>query len=130
MYASHSVRSAQSAYRDNAVATASPARLLVMLVERLVLDIERGLVAQQAEDWTQAHQHLLHAQDIVVELESSLDVDKMPAGRQLASLYEFLRGHLVLGNVRRDPAITHEALTIARQLCDTWREAAMAAAVS
>lgn len=129
MYAtSTTVRSAQSAYRDNAVATASPARLLVMLVERLVLDTERGLAAQEAGDWTAAHQHLLHAQDVVVELETSLDVDKMPAGRQLAALYAFLRGQLVEGNIRRRPETTAEALGLARQLCDTWREAAMAAA--
>ncbi|MBM0127058.1 flagellar export chaperone FliS [Pimelobacter simplex] len=128
MYATH--RSAQSAYRDNAVATASPARLLVMLVERLVLDVERGLAAQRAGDWPEAHRHLLHAQDIVLELEHSLDVDRMPAGKQLASLYEFLRNRLVLANVRRDPRVATECLTLARQLCDTWREAAMAAAVS
>ncbi|GAA4089153.1 flagellar export chaperone FliS [Nocardioides kongjuensis] len=128
MYATH--RNATSAYRDNAVATASPARLLVMLVERLVLDVERGLAAQRSGEWPEAHRHLLHAQDIVLELEHSLDVDKMPAGKQLASLYEFLRNRLVLANVRRDPRLTTESLTLSRQLCDTWREAAMAAAVS
>ena len=128
MYATH--RKATSAYRDNAVATASPARLLVMLVERLVLDVERGLAAQRSGEWSEAHHHLLHAQDIVLELEHSLDVDKMPAGKQLASLYEFLRNRLVLANVRRDPRLTTESLTLSRQLCDTWRQAAMAAAVS
>lgn len=127
MYAtSATVRNAQSAYRDNAVATASPARLLVMLVERLVLDVERGLTAQQTSAWPEAHRHLVHAQDIVAELEASLDVDKMPAGKQLASLYAFLRGQLVAANIRRQPAITGEALVLARQLCDMWRQAAMA----
>lgn len=129
MYATPTVRSAQSAYRDNAVATASPARLLVMLVERLVLDVERGLAAQQAGQWQDAHRHLLHAQDIVLELESSLDVDKMPAGRELASLYEYLRNRLVLANVKRHPGATGQALVIARQLSAMWREAALAAAL-
>lgn len=129
MYATSSAaRSAASAYRDNAVATASPARLLVMLVERLVLDVERGLTAQQAADWSAAHRHLLHAQDIVNELETSLDVDAMPAGRQLAAIYAFLRGQLVDANIRRDSATTGQALTLARQIADTWRQAAMAAA--
>ncbi|KRC59698.1 MULTISPECIES: flagellar export chaperone FliS [unclassified Nocardioides] len=129
MYATRSMHSAQSAYRENSVATASPARLLVMLVERLVLDGERALAAQQAGDWPAAHQHLLHAQDVVAELEASLDVDRMPAGKQLAALYQYLRGLLVEANVRRDAATTEEALGLSRQLCDTWREAAMAAAI-
>ncbi|TNM44214.1 flagellar export chaperone FliS [Nocardioides albidus] len=124
------VTTARAAYRSNAVATASPARLLVMLVERLVLDIERGHSAQLSGSWEDAHRNLLHAQDIVVELESSLRVDQMPGGRELASVYEYLRNRLVLANVRRQPSVTAEALLLARQICDTWREAAMAAAVS
>lgn len=130
MYATRTVHSAQSAYQENAVATASPARLLVMLVERLVLDGERALAAQQAGDWSGAHRHLLHAQDIVIELESSLDVDRMPAGRQLAALYQYLRASYVEANVKRSPEVTEQALDLSRQLCATWREAAMAAAVA
>ncbi|MCR1786382.1 flagellar export chaperone FliS [Nocardioides carbamazepini] len=118
---------AHAAYRSNSVATASPARLLVMLVERLVLDVERARSAQERGAWPDAHRDLLHAQDIVLELESSLVVDQMPAGRQLAALYAYLRGRLVEANVRRQVAVTDEALALARQLCDTWREAATAA---
>ncbi|HWJ81085.1 MAG TPA: flagellar export chaperone FliS [Nocardioides sp.] len=119
---------ARAAYVGNSVSTASPARLLVMLVERLVLDVERGLRAQVDGDFHEAHRHLVHAQDIVVELQTSLDVDKMPGGQELASLYEYLRTRLVTANVRRAPAATQQALVIARHLCDTWRQAAMAAA--
>jgi flagellar protein FliS len=112
----------------NSVTTASPARLLVMLVERLVLDVERGLRAQLEEDWPEAHRQLVHAQDIVVELENSLDVALMPGGQELAALYDFLRRRLVAANVKRSPGGTKQALVIARHLCDTWRQAAMAAA--
>lgn len=121
--------SAHAAYVDNAVATASPARLLVMLLERLVLDVERALAAQRGEDWAAAHQHLVHAQDIVIELASSLDVDRMPGGVELAALYEYLRNRLVIANVRRHTGATQQSLIMARHLCDTWREAAVAAAV-
>ncbi|NYI99840.1 flagellar protein FliS [Nocardioides thalensis] len=119
---------ARAAYMGNSVGTASPARLLVMLVERLVLDVERGLRAQREEDWQAAHHHLTHAQDIVIELETSLDVDAMPGGHELAGLYDFLRRRLVTANVRRNAGVTQQALVIARHLCDTWRQAAMAAA--
>ena len=60
--------SARAAYMDASVATASPARLLVMLYERLVLDCHRALEAQQAGDHPEAHRQLVHAQDIVMEL--------------------------------------------------------------
>ena len=120
---------AHAAYQSNSVATASPARLLVMLVERLVLDVERGLGAQQLGDWEGAHRNLVHAQDIVLELESSLQVDKMKGGAELAALYAYLRNQLVLANIRRDASVTTDALDLAHQICDTWREAAMTAAI-
>lgn len=124
-----SYSNARAAYVGNSVTTATPARLLVMLVERLVLDVERGLQAQTDGDWAEAHAQLLHAQEIVVELASSLQTDRMPAGRELAMLYEFLRGRLVAANVDRDPGTTSQALGIARDICDLWRSAAQVAAV-
>lgn len=124
-----SLSNARAAYVGNSVTTASPARLLVMLVERLVLDVERALASQTGSDWTGAHRHLLHAQEIVVELATSLQPEQMPAGRELAMLYEFLRGRLVAANVQRDPDATRQALTIAHGVCDMWRSAARAAAV-
>ena len=121
---------ALAAYTDNSVTTASPARLLVMLMERLVLDIERGSKALASSDWTTARDNLIHAQDIVIELEVSLDVDAMTAGRELLALYEYLRGLLVEANFKRDLIAARQSLDLARQLADTWREAAMAAAVT
>ncbi|MEQ6901939.1 flagellar export chaperone FliS [Nocardioides sp. YIM 152588] len=121
--------SARAAYTSNALTTASPARLLVMLWDRLVLDITRGAAAIDTAEWDEARTNLLHAQDIVVELEVSLDVEAMPAGRQLASLYEYLRGRLVHANIHRDPAAAREALKLASELAETWRQAAMTAAV-
>jgi len=124
-----SLSNARAAYVGNSVTTASPGRLLVMLVERLVLDVERGLLAQTGEDWGAAHANLLHAQEIVVELATSLKPEQMSAGRELAMLYEYLRARLVAANVSRDPDTTRQALTIARGVCEMWRSAAMAAAV-
>ncbi|MCL2541328.1 MAG: flagellar export chaperone FliS [Nocardioidaceae bacterium] len=119
---------ARSAYQGNSVATATPGQLLVMLFERLVLDCERGLRALIAEDHQAAHTHLVHAQAIVTELQSSLEVDGMPAGRELLSLYGYLQRRLVHANVAHDPSAGKEALLLSRQLCDTWRTAARLAA--
>ncbi|TIC83513.1 flagellar export chaperone FliS [Nocardioides sp. GY 10113] len=120
---------ARAAYTDNSLATASPARLLVMLMDRLVLDIERGLAATEAADWEEARRNLLHAQDIVLELEVGLDADAMTGGKQLAALYAYLRGRLVDANVHRDATAATEARGLAQHLAETWRQAALQAAV-
>ncbi|NHA00567.1 flagellar protein FliS [Nocardioides sp. W3-2-3] len=131
MYATRTVHNAQSAYRENAVATASPARLLVMLVERLVLDGERALAAQEAGAWTEAHRHLLHAQDIVIE--SGVEPRRREDARGQAdsprstSTSAAATSTPTSSATRRPPA---RPSTCRASLCDTWREAAMAAAVT
>lgn len=120
----------RDAYLGASVATASPQRLLVMLVDRLVLDVRRGLDAQNAGDHHEAHKQLLHAQDIVHELRTSLRPDVWDGGPRLAAIYDFLHGHLVRANVRRDPALTRECLRLATDLSNTWRQVADQAAIA
>lgn len=116
---------ARAAYMDATIATASPARLLVMLFERLVLDVHRGLEAQRRGDLEETHHQLTHAQDILLELQSSLRADEFRGGHDLAALYGFLHRQLVLANVRKDATITGEVLVLVTDLCDAWRQAAL-----
>lgn len=115
------------AYLDASVATASPARLLLMLCDRLVLDLTRGVEAQRSSDFATAHKELLHAQEIVLELRASLRVDDWEGGPGLASLYDFLHMEMVRANIARDPGITEGCLSLVTDLAATWREAAMQA---
>lgn len=121
---------ARAVYVDNSVATASPARLLIMLLDRLVLDVERGLAEQLKQDWPAAGPHLLHGQDILLELRTSLRPEAMPGGHELAALYDYLRRRLVDANVRREVRATKECLVFARELRETWTKAALQAAES
>src|SRR3546814_10121046 len=118
---------ARNAYLASSVTTASPARLLVMLCERLVLDIERGLQAQQAADFAGAHTQLIHAQDILTELTTSLRPDVWEGAASLTALYDHISRQLVHANIHSDPSATEHCLGLARQLCNHWREAALAA---
>jgi flagellar protein FliS len=110
--------SARAAYMDASVATASPARLLVMLYERLVLDCHRARDAQQSGDHQEAHRQLLHAQDIVMELRSSLKTD------------DYLHTRLINANIKRDVTITEHCLGLVQDLAQTWREAALQATIA
>src|SRR3954447_26874990 len=119
---------ARTAYLGGMVTTASLARLLVMLYERLVLDIERAADLQDAEDFPAASQQLMHAQEIVLELQSSLRLDVWDGAQQLSAIYGFLPSELVKANVRRDVTVTRSCLALAAPLAEAWREPARAAA--
>jgi flagellar protein FliS len=116
---------ARAAYLDASITTASPARLLVMLFDRLVLDVQRGLEAQLGGELEESHRQLTHAQDILLELASSLRPEEFRGGHDLAALYGFLHRQLVTANVRKDATITDEVLTMVTELGNTWREAAL-----
>jgi flagellar protein FliS len=111
-------------YMGDTVATASPQQLLVMLYDRLALDLERGESALRTGAHEEAHQQLLHAQDIVTELQSSLKVDVWEGGPRLAALYTWLLTELVNANVKRDANRVASCRQVVEPLRDAWREAA------
>ncbi len=116
---------ARSRYTADAVATASPARLLVMLYDRLILDLVNAEQAARAQDIARMGSELLHAQDIVLELRTSLDITLWDGARGLSDLYTFLYGELVTANVKRDADRIASCRGLVEPLRDAWRQAAL-----
>jgi flagellar protein FliS len=117
-------------YLGDSVATASPQQLLVMLYDRLALDLERAAHALASGDRQEANLQLQHAQDIVVELQSSLQVEAWEGGPRLASLYTWLLTELIAANVKGDQRRVGDCRKIVEPLRDAWREAAASLASS
>jgi len=111
-------------YVDDSVSTASPAKLLTMLYDRLVVDLQRAEAEQQVGDRAAASTHLVHAQDIVSELAATLDVSAWDGAKQLMSVYTYLLTELIGANVSGDPERTAACRELVEPLRDAWREAA------
>ena len=111
-------------YGDDAVNTASPARLLVMLFDRLVLDLARAEHAMGAGDRQAWNAGLGHAQDILAELLSSLDQNAWDGGPGLAGLYSWMIAELTRANVAADAGKVATCRSMAEQLRDAWSQAA------
>jgi flagellar protein FliS len=114
----------RSQYNRDAVLSATPVRLLTMLYDRLLLDLGRAEAAQQREDWLVATENLLHAQAIVAELTSSLNVDAWAGGEGLMALYTYVSTALVNANIHRDIDRTRECIALLEPLRQTWHEVA------
>lgn len=119
-----STASLRARYMGASVATASPQQLLVMLYDRLALDLERGEVALEGADRDTAHDQLLHAQEIILELRASLNVDVWEGGPRLAALYSWLLGELIQANLKGDVRRVRDCRRVVEPLRDAWREAA------
>jgi flagellar protein FliS len=118
------IEAQRSQYNRDAVLSASPVRLLTMLYDRLLLDLERAEAAQEQELWSLASENLIHAQAIVSELMSSLKVDAWDAGHGLLALYGYVSSSLIGANVHRDIGRTRESIALLEPLRQAWHEAA------
>ncbi len=124
---SPSYASARQRYASSAVTTASPARLLVMLYERLLRDLAWAEQALQDRDLAKANDQLQHAQQIVLELRTSLDTTAWAGGPALASLYTYLHGELVAANLEKSAARLTTCREIVEPLHAAWESAARSA---
>lgn len=120
-------------YRTQAVTTAGPAQLVLMLFDRALLAVRR---ARQAGSDDQPHaasletinHELQRAQDILGELQVTLDHDR---GGQIAAnlhgLYGFCLDRLITANVRKDVTELAPVENVLGQLRDAWEQACCAA---
>lgn len=113
-------------YLQDSISTASPAKLLIMLYDRLILDLMQGEEAIRGADRETANDKLTHAQEIVLELRVTLDVDAWDGAPGLASLYGFVLTELIGANIRQDADRVTSCRNLLEPLRDAWREAASA----
>jgi flagellar protein FliS len=111
-------------YHRDAILSATPGTLLTMLYDRLLLDLGRAEAAQEREDWAVARENLLHAQDIVAELSSSLKLDAWDGAHALFGLYTYVSGLLITANIDRNVAHTRECIGVLEPLHQVWYVAA------
>jgi len=115
---------ARNRYAQDSVTTASPARFVTMLYDRLLRDLTSAEVALSGRDLEAAHHQLVHAQDIVQELANSLDLSVWPAGEGLAQLYAWLLEQLLEANVTKNVEVVTACRGVVEPLRDAWHEAA------
>lgn len=118
----------RSVYQSEAVTTAGPAQLVLMLYDGALSSVRQavrilgdGATPVHVE---RAHRELARAQDIVTELSVTLDrAEGGAVAAGLASLYDFCLDRLVTANLRKDPEGLDAVASVLAQLRDTWAEA-------
>ena len=116
-----SPNAAADRYLTERVMTASPAELTAMLFDACVGALKLAARLQESGDHPRAGQRLMKAQDIVLELRSTLNPAAGELTTQLDALYTYAYGLLVRANVKRDVAATLEAVELIQPLQSAWR---------
>jgi flagellar protein FliS len=114
-----------SSYREMEILSASPERLVVIVFEQLVVNLERARIAMERNDIELRVVALRRARGLVSELLGTLDFERGGAiARQLSDLYQFMLVELVDVGMRGDLRTMKKLVSIASQLRDGFVGAA------
>jgi flagellar secretion chaperone FliS len=111
---------AQQAYRDSAILTAPPERLVVMLYDGAHRFLFQAAVAMRDGDLAKTNAKLRRAEAIIQELRSTLDMSAGEVASQLDSIYAFCERHLLNARFERDPERIEEVAQVLGDLRDAW----------
>lgn len=108
-------------YQKNAVLSASPVQLIVMLYDGALRFMEAGRQAMIGKKLEDQNAQLQKAQKIIIELMGCLDMNKGgEIAQNLFGLYNFVLDELVASNLNDDPTRIENAAKVLRELREGW----------
>ena len=116
--------SGKQKYESQLIATASPEICVVMLYERLVDDLECADAVFDKPDFKPAFDSLIHAQQIIRLLRSSMDTGIWQGGANLISLYNWFEARLSRSAMFQDRGALREVIPLIGELAKAWKQAA------
>jgi flagellar protein FliS len=110
------------AYQQNQVNTAMPGELTLMLYNGMIKFLKQAKIAVENKDIPESNRLIQRAQDIVVELMVTLNMD-YEISKELLPLYDYMKRRLIEANMTKDAAILAEIEEMAVSLRETWSQA-------
>ena len=115
--------SATDRYLETQILTAPPQKLHLMLIEAAIRSAERAKRHLEAEQFAEACETLIHAQQIVTEMLGGMNRDAdAPLTRKVAAVYLFVFRSLAEANLHRDPRKLDDALRVLQVERETWQQ--------
>ncbi|CDB89786.1 flagellar protein FliS [Clostridium sp. CAG:253] len=116
-------KNAAKIYRQNAIKTASPAKLTLMLYDAAVRFCDTAIETMENDkkNIQKINDYMKKAEDAIIELRMGLDMN-VPVAKEFDTVYDYIYRRLVEGNMQKDPEIVKEALKHIKKMRDTWKE--------
>lgn len=110
-------------YLRQSVMTASPAELIVMLLDSCIKNTKLMDICLERKDLDGVNTHCIKAQKIIMELVNCLDTG-FELSVSLLSIYDFLLHSLREMNTKKDLSKLPEIVEILTSIRDTWQQVA------
>ncbi|HZU40175.1 MAG TPA: flagellar export chaperone FliS [Solirubrobacteraceae bacterium] len=108
------------AYREGAVLSAPPEKLVVMLYDGARRFLHQAAAAMREGQIETAHHKLRRAEDIIVHLRDSLDLEQGEIAERLQAIYYFCSRHLREARFQRDPVRIEQVSRLLGSLREAW----------
>jgi len=118
----------QASYKQAAVETASPEKLLIMLYTGAIRFLHQAEKAFAEKNLEEANNSLIRVCDIITELNATLDMERGgEIALNLRELYTFYYNEVVRANVSKDQTYLLSVINFFETFRDLWVEASKAA---
>lgn len=112
------------AYKKTSINTASKEQILLMLYQAAIKSCKKAIEAIENNDIAKKGEHIGKMQDIVIELNNSLDFEVGgDIAQELASLYDYLLHASTQANINIEKEPLDGCLKVLNTLYEGWREA-------
>jgi flagellar protein FliS len=102
------------------VLSAQPEQLVVMLYDGARRFLHQAAVAMGDQQIELAHRKLRRAEDILLHLRTTLDMDQGEIAMRLQSIYVFCQSYLRQARLDRDPAKIQRVNSLLGELREAW----------
>jgi len=110
------------AYQDVAITTQGKGRLIVLLYDGAIKFMKLAIKELEAGNYEAKGRYIGKVQDIINELNAVLDTN---SGGEIATnlrkLYCFMNNQLSEANIKRDPKMIREVITMMEELNQSWK---------
>jgi flagellar protein FliS len=114
-------------YRETQIKTATPGKLIVMLYDGAIKNINLALekIEKKHQAYEQVSNFIIRAQDIITELMVSINFEKGgEIAKNLFSLYMYMNRKLLDANIKKDQKALEEVKKHLVELRSAWAEIA------
>jgi flagellar protein FliS len=110
------------AYQETAICTQNRGQLVVMLYDGAINFLKQSIADLEQGDYASKGIRIAKATDIIIELNTVLDLDKGgQVAQNLRSLYNFMHHHLSEANLKKDATMVQDVINLLEELKQSWQ---------
>ena len=109
-------------YKKIEVDTSDPMKLVVMLYEAAIKNLEEAILHMENKDYSGKGKAIGKSVDIIVELLNGLNPQAGEITENLSNLYNFMVTELITANAHLDPEKVRQVVGMLNNLLDAWKQ--------